>query len=190
MASDNDQAAGVGWTTAQIARSGLFAALTAVSAQISIPLGPVPFSLQVMVSLLAGAVLGSRAGALSQIVYLLMGAIGLPVFALRQGGVAVLVGPTGGYLFGFALAAWIVGRLLEGRSDPTLVRGGLAMTAGLIAIHVPGALLLALHLDSIPQALAFGTAPYLPLDVVKAAAALAVARGLSARGVVRPARQA
>ena len=175
------------WTTREVAMAGLFAALTAVGAQVSIPLPlGVPFSLQVLVALLAGAVLGSRAGALSQVIYLLMGAVGLPVFAGRAAGLQVFVGLTGGYLIGFVLAAWVVGRLTERESPIGVARGALAMAAGLIAIYVPGALVLALHWGSLSRALYYGVVVYLPVDLIKAVAAFAIARGLEARGIARP----
>lgn len=175
------------WTVREVALAGLFAALTAVGAMVSIPLPMgVPFSLQVLVSLLTGAVLGARAGALSQAIYLLMGAVGLPVFAGRTGGLQVLVGLTGGYLVGFVVAAWVVGRLTERCSPIPPGRGAAAMAAGLAAIYLPGALVLALHWGSLPRALYYGVLVYLPLDLVKAVAAYSIARGLEARGIARP----
>jgi biotin transport system substrate-specific component len=88
-----------------------FSVLTAIAAQIEIPLQPVPFTLQTFFVLLAGAVLGSRNGALSMIGYLTLGIFGLPVFAGGAMGFAKLIGPTGGYLLSFPLAAFIVGML-------------------------------------------------------------------------------
>lgn len=91
--------------------SSLFAALTAVGALISIqsPFSPVPITLQTFFTLTAGVLLGSRYGALSQVVYVLLGVFGLPVFANMTSGFGVLVGPTGGYLFGFILGALVIG---------------------------------------------------------------------------------
>ena len=85
-----------------LALAGMMAALTAVLAYIRIPLpfSPVPVSAQTLAVMFAGALLGARLGAFSQLVYVLMGAVGLPVFAGGQGGPAVLAGPTGGYLIG------------------------------------------------------------------------------------------
>jgi biotin transport system substrate-specific component len=93
-----------------------FSILTAISAQISIPIKPVPFTLQTMVVLLAGAFLGARNGAYSQLLYIALGAIGLPVFAQTADGTmgfARLIGPTGGYLLAFPVAAYLVGLLTE-----------------------------------------------------------------------------
>jgi len=93
-----------------------FAIITAISAQISIPIKPVPFTLQTMVVLLAGAFLGAKNGAYSQVMYIFLGAIGLPVFAQTADGTmgfARLIGPTGGYLLAFPIAAYLVGVLTE-----------------------------------------------------------------------------
>src|SRR3989339_1178484 len=91
--------------------AALFAALTAAVSPIKIPLGftPVPITLQTLMVLLSGAMLGARYGALSQFLYLVLGAAGLPVFAGGSGGIASLFGPTGGYLFSYPIAAFIVG---------------------------------------------------------------------------------
>jgi biotin transport system substrate-specific component len=93
-----------------------FSILTAISAQISIPIKPVPFTLQTMIVLLAGAFLGAKNGAYSQLIYIFLGAIGLPVFAQTADGTmgfARLIGPTGGYLLAFPIAAYLVGLLTE-----------------------------------------------------------------------------
>ncbi len=93
-----------------------FSILTTLAAQITVPFKPVPFTMQTFMVLLAGAFLGARNGALSQILYLMMGVIGLPVFAQTPDGligIARLFGPTGGYLLSFPLAAFIVGYLIE-----------------------------------------------------------------------------
>jgi len=90
-----------------------FSILTALSAQVAVPTQPVPFTLQTMLVLLSGAFLGSRNGAYSQILYLVIGVIGVPVFAGFTFGVAKLFGPTGGYLLTFPFAAFLVGYILE-----------------------------------------------------------------------------
>jgi biotin transport system substrate-specific component len=90
-----------------------FALLTAIGAQISIPAFPVPFTLQTFFVLLSGALLGARRGALSQVVYVISGAAGAPVFAGFKGSILHLLGPTGGYLIAFPVAALLVGYLLH-----------------------------------------------------------------------------
>jgi len=173
------------WTTREIALAGLFAALTAVAAQITIPLPFVPLTLQTLATMLAGAILGGRAGALSQTAYLLMGFAGLPVFAGRTGGIQHLFGFTGGYLIGFVLCAWVVGRALERSSKVTATRGILAMAAGILAIYIPGVLVLAVHIGSIPRAVVLGALQFLPADAIKAVIAVGIVRGLESRGVRR-----
>ena len=84
-------------------------AVTAVAAQIAIPTPPVPFTLQVLAVLLSGLVLGPRHGALAQAVYLLVGTVGVPVFAEFSGGLGVILGPTGGYLISYPIAAAVAG---------------------------------------------------------------------------------
>ena len=95
--------------------AALFAALTAAVSPIKIPLGftPVPITLQTVMVLVSGALLGANLGALAQFLYILVGALGLPVFAGGGSGFGALVGPTSGYLFGFIAAAYVVGKLVE-----------------------------------------------------------------------------
>ena len=95
--------------------AALFAALTAAVAWFKIPLPftPVPITLQTLAVLLSGAVLGSYYGALSMIIYLIVGAIGLPVFAGGSSGIGVLLGPTGGYLLSYPIASFVIGKMLE-----------------------------------------------------------------------------
>ena len=94
-----------------------FSVLTFISAQVAVPTQPVPFTLQTMLVLLAGAFLGSRNGAASQVLYILAGVVGLPVFAGFSFGFAKLFGPTGGYLLSFPFAAFLVGYILEKKNS-------------------------------------------------------------------------
>ncbi len=151
--------------------------LTAAAAQISIPLPftPVPFTLQPMIVLLGGAALGRRLGCYSQIIYLAAGIAGLPVFAsspiLPQGALRLL-GPTGGYLASYPLAAWIVGALAERGFDRRYLRSIVAMAAGLLVIYAFGVAWLAFG-ARVPQplgvrsALIAGAGPFFVADVVK-----------------------
>ena len=90
-----------------------FTALTAIGAQIELPHQPVPYTMQTLFVLLSGAVLGKRNGAISQLLYLCVGAVGVPVFSGWGFGVARLLGPTGGYLLSFPVAAFAVGYLIS-----------------------------------------------------------------------------
>lgn len=120
--------------------AALFAALTAAVSPIKIPLGftPVPITLQTLMVLLAGAMLGANLGALSQFLYVLVGALGLPVFAGGGSGFGALVGPTGGYLFGFIAAAYVVGKLVEKAKKPKYLQLIIAMLVGTLVIYVFG----------------------------------------------------
>lgn len=119
---------------------GAFALLTAVGAQIVIPVVPVPFTLQTVFVLLSGAMLGARKGALAQIAYLGMGAVGLPVFAGFSGTFLHLLGPTGGYLVAFPLAAYLTGLLLHQSPVARLPRYLAAVVAMIPAMAVVFAL--------------------------------------------------
>src|SRR3989338_9014662 len=104
--------------------AALFAALTAAVAWFKIPLPftPVPITLQTLVVLLSGAMLGAYYGSLSMIIYLILGAIGLPVFAGGASGIGVLFGPTGGYLFSYPVAAFVIGKMLENKKLDILLK--------------------------------------------------------------------
>lgn len=115
----------------------MFAALTALGARFEIWQYPVPYTLQTMFVLLAGAFLGKRNGMISQVLYLGVGAIGLPVFAAGGAiGIARLIGPTGGYLLAFPIAAFVVGYLIENRKSYTGIV--ISMAAGLFIIFALG----------------------------------------------------
>ena len=151
--------------------SAVFSVLTALGAWVSIPLPitPVPVTLQVFFVLLSGAVLGERLGALAQIIYLLLGLIGLPVFAGGESGPAVLVGPTGGYLVGFVAAAYMTGRLAKGSRGTSFIRMLMASVCGLIPIYLLGAIGLWVWLrSSLSALLVIGVIPFLPVDAIKA----------------------
>jgi biotin transport system substrate-specific component len=154
-----------------------FAALTAFGAKVAIPLPgtPVPFTLQPMFVLMAGAVLGARLGGRSQAVYLLAGIAGLPVFTMG-GGAAYLMGPTGGYLMAYPIAAFLAG-LGAGRGTG---RALLALLAGLVAIYAGGLLWLSV-VGTATTAIALGAAPFFLADLVKVGIVLAVARRVAPR---------
>jgi biotin transport system substrate-specific component len=161
-----------------------FVALTALAAQFAIrlPFSPVPVTLQVLVVIVAGLALGSRRGFTSQFGYLTAGALGLPVFAGGTGGVGVLLGPTGGYLMAFPLAAFVAG-MVSGRL--ARAHGFGALLASLLAVAViygGGSLWLAASLhgtgsQSLETALTgawhLGMQPFVLFDIVKAGLATA-----------------
>ena len=161
----------------------LLAGLTAAAAQVSIPLPftPVPFTLQPMVVLLGGAALGSRLGMLAQALYLLVGIAGLPVFAaspiLPQGALRLL-GPTGGYLWSYPMAAFVAGALAERGFDRRYVTSVVAMSCGLAVIFASGVTWLALFAQptgvGFEAALNTGFYPFIPADIVKILVAAAI----------------
>jgi biotin transport system substrate-specific component len=144
------------------------ALLVALAAQVALPLPgtPVPFTLQVPAVLLVGGLLGAPLGAASMALYLGLGIAGLPVFAaLGPLGPARLLGPTGGYLLAYPVAAALTGRLLgSGRSWLTL--GG-ALLAGLAVIYLGGVAQLSVLTGDLGRAVRLGSLPFLPFDLVK-----------------------
>jgi biotin transport system substrate-specific component len=168
---------------AGMARVALMAALTAVGAQISIPLPftLVPFTLQVPMVVLAGLLLGVRHGALSQVVYLMLGAIGLPVFAGFTGGLGILLGPTGGYLVSYPFAAAVAGLAAGAVARGRAVASGTAFgLLALLIIYALGAAWLAVQAGLTPgAALATGVLPFVPFDVVKVVLAALLAAAVA-----------
>ncbi|WP_309492256.1 biotin transporter BioY [Candidatus Hecatella orcuttiae] len=160
----------------EITLAALFAALTAIGAYISIPLYLVPITLQTFFVYLAGAVLGGRLAALSQLVYIGLGGVGFPVFAGGMAGFGVLLGPTGGYLAGFVLGAYVIGKLTELKGERRFVYVFLSMLLGTAIIYSLGAVQLSFYLDfSLKRAVAVGVLPFLPGDALKMALAAYVA---------------
>ena len=153
-----------------------FTAMTTIGAWISFPLpfSPVPIVLANLVVILSGAILGKWLGPLSQIVYLLMGIIGIPVFANHTAGPSVIAGPTGGYLIGYVLAAFVTGLLVEylphihrSRAADS-ARLAFSLTMGALVIYLTGISWLARVAGmDIHTALVKGFYPYLPGDAVK-----------------------
>lgn len=159
--------------------------LTAVAAQVSVhvPFTPVPLTLQPMVVLVGAAALGARLGASSQLLYLLLGVAGLPVFAaspfLPQG-FGRLLGPTGGYLMAYPIAAFLTGYLAERGFDRRYLTSILAMFAGLCVLFVGGVTWLAYFAPAsggpvgLSAALATGLYPFVVKDVIKVSLASGV----------------
>lgn len=178
---------------AMMTRTALMAAVTAVAAQITIPLpfSPVPFTLQVLAVILSGLLLGPRYGALAQAIYVLVGAIGVPVFAGFRGGLGIIVGPTGGYLISYPVAAALAGLAAYAAANAARRRalwaGFLWGCAGLALIYALGATWLAVVTDlPFAAALAQGVLPFVPLDLVKVGLAALVA--VAAAPAIAPSR--
>jgi biotin transport system substrate-specific component len=161
-----------------------FAALTAAAAQVSVqlPFTQVPFTFQPTVVLLSGLALGPRLGAASQVLYLAAGIAGLPVFAasaVLPPGAWRLLGPTGGYLLSYPLAAFVAGVLARRGFDRRYLTSIVAMAIGLVVIYACGTLWLAYAsvgrtAVGLASAFATGVAPFVIADIVKLAAAAGI----------------
>lgn len=158
---------------------GLAAAIVALSAQVVVPLptSPVPMTLQPLAVIVIGALLGPASGAAALVVYLLAGATGLPVFSAGRAGAAWLIGPTGGYLLAFPVAAAVVGAITArsaraGRAGVLRLLAGLA--AGIAVIHAGGVAHLALLGGDPATAFRTGFIPFLTGDLIKIGLAAAI----------------
>ncbi|HLB79131.1 MAG TPA: biotin transporter BioY [Dongiaceae bacterium] len=138
-----------------------------LSAKIQVPLWPVPITMQTFVVLTLGVAYGGRLAGATLLLYLAEGAVGLPVFA-KGGGLGYLVGPTAGYLFGFVIAAAIVGRLAERGWDRSAVTAGAAMAIGNLVIYAAGIAWLGAMIGY-GTAIDVGLLPFLVGDALKIA---------------------
>ncbi len=153
----------------------LLAALMAAGAYLQVPIGPVPIVLTNLFVLLAGLLLGAQYGLMAAGLYLLLGAVGLPVFAGGKGGLAHLVGPTGGYLFGFAAGAWLTGLVAE-RFRRSSAGNILAVICGSLGIYALGLPWLQKTTGMTwTKVFLVGMAPFLLGDALKAACAVLLA---------------
>ncbi len=143
----------------------LFIALTAQVA-IPLPFSPVPITGQTLGVLVTGTILGANRGALAVLFYLMEGAVGLPVFAGLKGGLPYLIGPTGGYLFGFIAAAYIAGYLAQRGWDRDIFKSLLSMTIANLSIYVVGLPVLALYTGT-EKAPLLGLYPFIFGDILK-----------------------
>jgi biotin transport system substrate-specific component len=148
--------------------SAMFAAITGILAQVEIPLPLVPISGQTLAVGLAATILGSRFGATAMLVYAIIGAVGVPVFAGFAGGAHILLGKTGGYIFGFIITAYITGLILE-RTKFNLFWAMIANLIGMVITLACGAVQLKYVLDLTWQdAWLFGVYPFILGGIVKA----------------------
>jgi len=151
--------------------TAMFVAIIAVCAQIQIPLGPVPFTLQTLGVFAAASLLGWKRGTISVLVYVLLGLVGVPVFAGFAGGVSCLVGPTGGYIIGFIFTALIVGLIADklGRKLWVLI---VAMIIGLLVCYAFGTAWFCISTGTgLLDALLLCVVPFLIADAAKIAVA-------------------
>jgi len=150
-----------------MALCALFAALSAALSQVSIPIGPVPINIT-HVSLFIGAgLLGAKYGALSQIVFVLLGAVGVPVFSGFSGGISVILGPTGGFIIGYIGCTFVTG-LIIGRFGKSIKVSMLAMYCGWIVTYAFGVLwYMYIMQTGIAAAFLVCVAPFLLADIPK-----------------------
>ncbi|MGH7469295.1 MAG: biotin transporter BioY [Longimicrobiales bacterium] len=159
-----------------------FALLTALSARMALPLPgtDVPVTLQTLIVMLSGALLGPYLGAAAQLMYLLAGALGLPVFAMGAG-LAYLFGPTGGYLLAFPLAAALTGLLSGQKHAPGFLRAALAMIIASVLILMVGWAQLTLLRGNASAAFQMGVLPFLVGDILKVTLGALIATRLRPR---------
>jgi biotin transport system substrate-specific component len=165
-------AAGAGWLrTAVLAVAGSL--LLTVSAKIQVPFWPVPMTMQTFAVLVIGMTYGPRLGVATVALYLAEGAMGLPVFAGAAAGPAYMAGPTGGYLAGFVVSAFVLGHLARRGWDRTLLSGLAAFVIGDTVLFACGMAWLAI-LAGVETALTAGLLPFLPGEALKIALATAL----------------
>ena len=168
--------------TRNLVLCALCAALTCILAPISIPLaGGVPISLATFTIMLSGVLLGGPLGAISQLLYVLLGAVGLPVFAGWTGGIGIVLGMTGGYILGYILLAWLTGLIYKpfSRSPKMAVRLSfmvLGMVVGTTALYVLGTAWFIFSTGmTLRASLAACVLPFIPGDVIKMIAVCVIA---------------
>ena len=153
----------------------LMAAVCCILGPISIPIGAVPISLGVLAVYLSVYVLGMFKGTIAYVIYLLLGAVGLPVFSGYEGGLQKLTGPTGGYLVGMIFMAIIAGIFIDRFPISQWYMHAIGMVIGLIACYSFGtAYFMALMHMSLGKSLAVCVIPFLPFDAIKIAIAVLI----------------
>lgn len=152
-----------------------FSLLTALAAQVVIPIGPIPVTGQTFVVLLTGALLGSRLGAMAMIAYLVEGASGLPFFQSGHFGLLYLMGPTGGYLIAFPAAAYVTGAFAEHGWDRRFLTAAAAMAIGSAIIMLSGWAWFSVIMRTSPMLTLYATViKFIPGDIIKITLAAAV----------------
>ena len=169
----------------KMATMAMLVALLVVCSQLAVPVGNVPITAQTAAVMLIALLLSPGYAALTVLVFILAGGIGLPFFANFKGGLGVLLGPTGGYLYGFVVAAALISAI-SGRQFSWL-RSIAGCTAGLLFVYLFGAvqLKLLLDLESYGAAFALGGIPYIFFETIKIAVAVVAAKMLQSRGLDR-----
>lgn len=151
----------------------LMVAVMAVLAQLTIPVGAVPFTMSIMGVYLAAGILGKKLAPLAMIVYVLLGAFGAPIFTGAKGGLPVVAGPTGGFLWGYIVAAYLIAGLYPSKQEGiSYFKVGGAFLAGMLVIYGLGLIQLSFLLGmDLKKAFLVGAAPFLVPDLIKVAVA-------------------
>ena len=164
--------------------TALMAAVICVLSPLTIPIGPVPITLQILAVLLAVYLLGAKYGTLSYLIYLFVGLLGVPVFSGFQGGFQKLAGPTGGYLIGMILTAAVAGWFID-RFPDRIVWQASGILLGIFLCYLVGTVwLMVVTKMDVGPALMAGVIPFIPLDLIKMAVAMAI--GQQVRKRIRP----
>ena len=182
--------------TRDLIGAALFAALMIVSSYVTIPIGPVPITLQTFMAMLAGFLLGPVWGAVSIIVWLLLGCLGLPVFNQGQSGIVMLAGPTGGFLISFPIVAFLSGKISYGHSGESLLEKFVSLALTMVVCYAIGSIGFKLSFACFlhkpmtwDKTMALAVVPFLPLDIVKsflvAFLGIRIRRALKAGGMWR-----
>jgi biotin transport system substrate-specific component len=152
----------------------LMVAVMAVLAQLTIPVGAVPFTMSIMGVYLAAGILGKKLAPLAMIVYVLLGAFGAPIFTGAKGGLPVVAGPTGGFLWGYIVAAYLIAGLYPSKQEGiSYFKVGGAFLAGMLVIYGLGLIQLSFLLGmDLKKAFLVGAAPFLVPDMIKIAVAV------------------
>jgi biotin transport system substrate-specific component len=164
---------------------GVGALLVAIAAQVVVPMVPVPITLQPLAVLVVGGLLGAAGGVSALVLYLLLGAVGLPVYAGGAAGAIHLIGLTGGYLLAFPVAAGVTGAIVS-RNPRSVLRVLLACALGMAIIHIGGVAQLAFLGGDPRMAFRVGFLPFLTGDLIKVglAAALILVAGSKVRSLL------
>ena len=169
-------------STKEIILCALFAAIISILAQISIPLPftTVPLTMLIFAVSITGLILGSKLGTISVLIYLLLGGIGIPIFAQFSGGIGILLGPTGGYLLGLPLMVYIIGFTREKFSHHIIIF--LSLIFGLLSVYIAGTLMFALITgNTIYQSILYCVIPFVFVDLIKLVLAFIVGSTVSKR---------
>lgn len=165
---------------------GLFAAILCVSAFVTIPLffTPIPITMQVLAVAVTAAVLGGKRGAIAVLIYVLLGCFGLPVFSGMKGGLGVVAGATGGFIWGFIPQAFVAGTICDkvfakGKGGKEFIKAMIALCIGLFILYICGTIqLMQVANMGVGAALGAAVLPFIPFDIFKIAVSVFIAVNL------------